>query len=81
MSDGLKKEKRIKLITESLKETVVQSVLARGSRRIGEALLKAHVEGRSLKQVLKEEALMPRSWRSASCISASRCRGSIWTWA
>ena len=57
LSDGLKKEKRIKLITESLKETVVQSVLARGSRRIGEALLKAHVEGRSLKQVLKEEGL------------------------
>ena len=57
LSDGLKKEKRIKLITESLKETVVQSVLARGSRRIGEALLKAHVEGRSLTQVLKEEGL------------------------
>ena len=57
LGDGLKKEKRIKMITESLKETVVQSVLARGSRRIGEALLKAHVEGRSLKQVLKEEDL------------------------
>ena len=53
LSDGLKKQRKIKLITESLKETVVQSVLARGDRRIGESLLEAHVSGRSLKQVLK----------------------------
>lgn len=57
LGDGLKKEKHIKLITESLKETVVQSVLARGDRRIGEALLEAHSSGRNLKQVLKAQGL------------------------
>lgn len=57
LSDGLKKSKRIKLITESLKETVTQSVLARGDRRIGEALLKAHVEGISFKAALKQQGL------------------------
>lgn len=57
LNDGLKKEKHIKLITESLKETVVQSVLARGDRRIGEALLEAHESGRNLKQVLKAQGI------------------------
>ncbi len=57
LGDGLKKEKHIKLITESLKETVVQSVLARGDRRIGEALLAAHESGRNLKQVLKAQGI------------------------
>lgn len=57
LGDGLKKEKHIKLITESLKETVVQSVLARGDRRIGEALLEAHKSGRNLKQVLKAQGI------------------------
>ncbi len=57
LGDGLKKEKRIKLITESLKETVVQSVLARGDRRIGEALLEAHTTGRNFKQVLKAQGI------------------------
>ena len=57
LGDGLKKEKHIKLITESLKETVVQSVLARGDRRIGEALLEAHSSGRNLKQVLKAQGV------------------------
>lgn len=57
LGDGLKKEKHIKLITESLKETVVQSVLARGDRRIGEALLEAHASGRNLKQVLKAQGI------------------------
>lgn len=57
LGDGLKKEKHIKLITESLKETVVQSVLARGDRRIGEALLEAHTSGRNLKQVLKAQGV------------------------
>lgn len=57
LNDGLKKDRRIKLITESLKETVVQSVLARGDRRIGEALLKAHESGRNLKQVLKAQGV------------------------
>lgn len=57
LGDGLRKDRRIKLITESLKETVVQSVLARGDRRIGEALLEAHESGRNLKQVLKSQGM------------------------
>ena len=57
LSDGLKKEKRIKLITESLKETVIQSVLARGDRRLGELLLEAHASGQNLKSVLKQHSL------------------------
>ncbi|MBR2140396.1 MAG: radical SAM protein, partial [Phascolarctobacterium sp.] len=57
LNDGLKKEKRIKLITESLKETVVQAVLARGDRQIGEALLEAHVSGDPLKYVLKQSGV------------------------
>lgn len=54
LGDGLKKNKRIKLLTESLKETVTQSVLARGDRRIGEALLQAHTENITFKAALKE---------------------------
>ena len=57
LNDGLKKEKRIKLITESLKESVVQAVLARGDRQIGEALLEAHVSGDPLKYVLKQRGV------------------------
>lgn len=57
LTDGLKKAKHVKLITESLKEAVVQSVLARGDRRLGEYLLEAHVSGQSLKSVLKQAGL------------------------
>lgn len=57
LNDGLKKNKRIKLITESLKETVTQSVLARGDRRIGEALLKAHTESIPFKAALKAQGM------------------------
>lgn len=57
LNDGLKKCKHIKLITESVKETVIQSVLARGDRRIGEYLLKAHVEKSNLKTVLRQNGL------------------------
>lgn len=57
LNDGLKKSKHVKLITESLKETVVQSVLARGDRRLGELLLEAHATGNNLKTVLKQHDL------------------------
>lgn len=57
LSDGLKKAKHVKLLTESLKETVVQSVLARGDRRMGEYLLEAHSSGQNLKAVLKQAGL------------------------
>ena len=53
LNDGLKKNRKIKLITESLKETVIQSILARGDRKMGEYLLEAHEKQLQLKQVLK----------------------------
>ena len=67
LNDGLKKSKHVKLITESLKETVVQSVLARGDRRLGELLLEAHATGNNLKSVLKQhgldaEAMAEQAW-------------------
>ena len=57
LTDGLKKTKHVKLITESLKETVIQSVLARGDRRLGELLIEAHESGQNLKAVLKQHGL------------------------
>lgn len=54
LKSAFKKNRRIKLITESLKETVVQAVLARGDRRMGQALLAAHETGQQLKSVLKD---------------------------
>lgn len=57
LNDGLKKAKHVKLITESLKETVIQSVLARGDRRLGELLLEAHESGQNLKSALKQHGL------------------------
>ena len=57
LADGLKRTKHIKLLTESLKETVVQSVLARGDRRMGDFLLEAHESGQNLKAVLKQAGL------------------------
>ncbi len=38
LQNGFKKDRRIRLLTESLKETVLQAVLARGDRRIGKLL-------------------------------------------
>lgn len=57
LHDGLKRNRHIKLITESLKETAVQAVLARGDRHIGAALLEAHEAGDSLKNVLRRQGL------------------------
>ena len=57
LNDGLKKSKHIKLITESLKETVIQAILARGDRRLGELLLEAHESEQNLKSVLKQHGL------------------------
>lgn len=64
LKSAFKKNRRIKLITESLKETVVQAVLARGDRRIGEALLTAHETGDSLKNALKDMGIDAESYAS-----------------
>ena len=57
LNDGLKKIKHIKLITESIKESVIQACLSRGDRKMGEALLQAHVEEQPLKRILKEQGV------------------------
>lgn len=57
LNDGLKKNRKIKLITESLKETIVQSILARGDRRMGRMLLEAHETNQQLKAVLKQHGV------------------------
>ena len=57
LETAFKKAKHIQVQTESLKETVLQAVLARGDRRIGAALLEAFHREMPLKQVLKEQGL------------------------
>ncbi len=52
LTGAVQKTPRVKIITESLKETLVQAILARGDRRIGAALLAAHTGGRTLKAEL-----------------------------
>ena len=71
LNDGLKKAKHIKLLTESLKETVAQAVLARGDRRMGDFLLEAHASGQSLKYVLKQAGLdMEELAEQELCVAA-----------
>ena len=62
LKSAFKKNRRIKLITESLKETVMQAVLARGDRRIGQALLEAHEGRQQLKSVLKNMDIDPEEY-------------------
>ncbi len=57
LQDAFKKTKHIKLITESVKETALQTVLARGDRRVGSMLLDAHETGSPLKYVFKNHGL------------------------
>ena len=57
LEDAFKKSKHIKLLTESLKETVLQAALARGDRNTGRYLLQAFAEGITLKQALKNDRL------------------------
>lgn len=57
LETAFKKEKHIKLLTESLKETVLQAALARGNRKTGQFLLQAFMEGIPLKQALKNSGL------------------------
>ena len=50
LQNGFKKDRRIRLLTESLKETVLQAVLARGNRQIGNVLLWAAENRTGLKE-------------------------------
>ena len=49
---GFRKDRRIRLLTESLKESVQQAVLSRGTRRLGAVLQKALDEGTGFKEAL-----------------------------
>ncbi len=57
LEDAFKKSRHIKLLTESLKETVLQAVLARGDRNTGRILLQAFEEDINLKQACKSNGL------------------------
>ena len=57
LEDAFRKAKHIKLLTESLKETVLQAALARGDRNTGRYLLQAFEEGITLKQALKNDRI------------------------
>ncbi len=57
LENAFKKAKHIKLLTESLKETVLQAVLARGDRYTGKVLLQAFEQGMNLKQAFKDNGL------------------------
>lgn len=66
LQEAFKRQKRIKLITESLRETVLQAVIAKGDRRVGRILLEAHTCGDTLKSVFRKydidvEALAERA--------------------
>ena len=62
LNAGFKKDARIKLITESLKETALQAILARGNRRVGEALGQAFQQQLSLKKTLQAAGFNPAAY-------------------
>ncbi|MBQ8919915.1 MAG: B12-binding domain-containing radical SAM protein, partial [Acidaminococcaceae bacterium] len=53
LQNGFKKDRRIRVLTESLKETMLQAALARGNRRIGELLLWACDQQTGLKEAFQ----------------------------
>ena len=54
LNEAFRQDRRVKIITESLKETELQAVLARGSRLMGEALLNSYTNKLSYKQALAD---------------------------
>ena len=61
LQDGFKKDRRIRVLTESLKETMLQAALARGNRRIGELLLWACDRQTGLKEAFQHYGLAPET--------------------
>ena len=59
LQNGFKKDKRIRLLTESLKETVFQSVLSRGGRRLGTILHWAAKNRTGLKEAFQFYHIVP----------------------
>ncbi len=59
LQTGFKKDRRIRLLTESLKETVLQAVLARGNRKLGTVLQWANAHQAGLKEALQNNGMDP----------------------
>lgn len=62
LQTGFKKDRRIRLLTESLKETVLQAVLARGDRRLAPAVAAATGNRGGLKDTLQQYGIDPRAY-------------------
>lgn len=64
LSQAFHKRKHILVNTESVKEAYIQGVIARGDRRVGEAILKAHELGgaKAFKRVLRECGLQAEDY-------------------
>ena len=65
ITEAFRKEKHVLIHTESLKETVLQAVLARGDRKIGNILFEAvtRYEG-NFKQALQNAGIDPEEYAS-----------------
>ena len=59
LQSGFRKDKRIRLLAESLKETVLQAVLARGDRQLGKVLLWAAENRAGLKEAFQFHHIVP----------------------
>ena len=59
LQNGLKKERKVRLLTESLKETLWQAALARGDRRLSAVLLAAVREQLNLKEAFRRTGIDP----------------------
>lgn len=59
LQNGFKKNKRVRLLTESLKETVLQAILARGDRKLGKVLRWAAENRKDLKDAFQFYHIMP----------------------
>ncbi len=61
LKSGLKGEKGVEILMEPIRSSYIQGVLARGDRRVGEALYAAHVSGgaKSFRRTMKERGLDP----------------------
>ena len=62
LQNGFRKDRRIRLLTESLKETVLQAVLARGSRRLGKVLHWAAENRTGLKEAFHSHQILPEKF-------------------
>ena len=59
LQNGFSKDRRVRLLTESLKETVLQAALARGDRQLGRVLLWAAENRTGLKEAFQFHQILP----------------------